>query len=129
MYDPKRTAFFYNLLKAFKNGQAERYRILLAVTLVLGMAFLVLQYQGWLALQKIGVELTTNPSGSFVYVISAVHAGHIVGGIAALLVAIIVFIGFILFIRINRRKSRVHRSRRYRFIQYGRMFPSDEGKG
>ena len=48
--------------------------------MVLGLAFLVLQYQGWQALTAIGVELTTNPSGSFVYVISGVHAAHILGG-------------------------------------------------
>ena len=74
---------------AFKRGKSQAYRVLLVITLILGLAFLVLQYQGWLALTAIGVELTTNPSGSFVYVISGVHAAHILGGIAALLVAII----------------------------------------
>ncbi len=74
---------------SFKRGKTQAYRVLLVITLILGLAFLVLQYQGWLALTAIGVELTTNPSGSFVYVISGVHAAHILGGIAALLVAII----------------------------------------
>ena len=37
---------------------------------------------------SIGVELTRNPSGDFVYVISAVHALHVIGGIAVLLVAV-----------------------------------------
>ena len=75
--------------QAFKNGNAGLYRGLLALTLILGLTFLVLQYQGWLALQAIGVELTTNPSGSFVYVISGVHAAHILGGVTALVVALI----------------------------------------
>jgi len=74
---------------AFKQGNTRLYRGLLVLTLILGLAFLVLQYEGWQALQAIGVELTTNPSGSFVYVISGVHAAHIVGGIAALVIAII----------------------------------------
>lgn len=74
---------------AFKRGKTQAYRVLLGITLILGLAFLALQYQGWLALTAIGVELTTNPSGSFVYVISGVHAAHILGGIAALIVAII----------------------------------------
>lgn len=74
---------------AFKRGKTQAYRVLLGITLFLGLAFLALQYQGWLALTAIGVELTTNPSGSFVYVISGVHAAHILGGIAALVVAII----------------------------------------
>jgi len=74
---------------AFKRGNTRAYRLLLAATLVLGLAFLVLQYQGWQALAAIGVELTTNPSGSFVYVISGVHAAHILGGIAALMLALL----------------------------------------
>lgn len=74
---------------AFKRGKEKMYRILLLVTTLLGLAFLVLQYQGWQSLAAIGVELTTNPSGSFVYVISGAHAAHILGGIAALIVAMI----------------------------------------
>ncbi|HKK79861.1 MAG TPA: cytochrome c oxidase subunit 3 [Phaeodactylibacter sp.] len=74
---------------AFKQGKTQAYRVLLVITLILGVAFLALQYQGWQALTEIGVGLTTNPSGSFVYVISGVHAAHILGGIAALVVAII----------------------------------------
>jgi cytochrome c oxidase subunit III len=74
---------------AFKRGKTQAYRVLLVITSFLGLAFLVLQYQGWQALTEIGVGLTTNPSGSFVYVISGVHAAHILGGLAALTVAII----------------------------------------
>ena len=72
---------------AFKRGQVARYRYLILVTFGLGLLFLVLQYQGWLAMQDIGVGLKTNPSGSFIYVISGVHAAHVLGGIAALAVA------------------------------------------
>jgi cytochrome c oxidase subunit 3 len=74
---------------AFKRGKEQLYRSLLVITAVLGLAFLVLQYQGWLALASIGVELTTNPSGSFVYVISGAHAAHILGGVAVLIIAMI----------------------------------------
>ena len=74
---------------AFKKGAAQMYRTLLLVTFVLGISFVTLQYFGWLALEEIGVELTGNPSGSFVYVISGMHAAHVLGGIAALFVALI----------------------------------------
>lgn len=74
---------------AFKRGKEQMYKLLLALTTVLGLTFLVLQYQGWQALASIGVELTTNPSGSFVYVISGAHAAHILGGIATLIIAMI----------------------------------------
>ncbi len=73
----------------FKKGNVKLYKSLLVVTMILGLAFLVLQYQAWQALVAIGVELTTNPSGSFVYVISGVHAAHILGGIGALMVSTI----------------------------------------
>lgn len=75
--------------RAFINGNSSVYRSLLTLTLGLGLGFLVLQYQGWLAMRDIGVELVGNPSGSFVYVISALHAAHILGGIAALVVAML----------------------------------------
>lgn len=74
---------------AFKKGKEGLYKGLLVLTTILGLTFLVLQYQGWLALAAIGIELTTNPSGSFVYVISGAHAAHILGGIAALIIAMI----------------------------------------
>ncbi len=74
---------------SFKRGNANLYKGLLVITLLLGFAFLVLQYQAWQQMVAIGIELTTNPSGSFVYVISGAHAAHILGGVAALLIALI----------------------------------------
>lgn len=74
---------------SFKRGNERLYKGLLVTTFILGLAFLVLQYQGWQAMRAIGIELTTNPSGSFIYVISGVHAAHILGGIAALIIALI----------------------------------------
>lgn len=75
--------------RSFKAGNTSMYRGLMVLTFILGAAFVALQYQGWLALEAIGVELAGNPSGSFVYVISGVHAAHILGGLAALTVALI----------------------------------------
>ncbi len=83
------SATLHTSYRAFKKGNERLYKNLLAVTAILGLSFLVLQYQGWLALQAIGVELTTNPSGSFIYVISGIHAAHILGGVAALIIALI----------------------------------------
>lgn len=73
--------------RAFLKGNEKVYQYGLVASLILGCAFLYTQYQGWLALSSIGVELTTNPSGSFVYVFSYVHAAHVVGGLAILLLA------------------------------------------
>jgi len=73
----------------FKKGNEVLYKGLLVLSFILGLAFVVLQYQGWLDLTAIGVELTGNPAGSFIYVISGVHAAHVLGGLAAILVAMI----------------------------------------
>ncbi len=74
---------------AFRNGRKNLYRLFLPVTLILGIAFVVMQYQGWQALYDIGVALDGNPGGSFFYLISGVHAAHVVGGLFALIVAAI----------------------------------------
>ena len=73
---------------AFQKKQTALYRGLMLTSFILGLAFLVTQYQGWLAMEGIGVELNTNPSGSFIYIISALHAAHVLGGIAVLMVAL-----------------------------------------
>jgi len=73
----------------FKKGQEKGYKILLLTTFALGLAFVVLQYQGWQALNTIGATFTINPSSSFIYVISGLHAAHVLGGIAVLIVAMV----------------------------------------
>ncbi len=74
---------------SFKRGNEALYKGFLLGTFGLGIAFLILQYQGWLALSGIGIELTTNPSGSFIYALSGIHAAHILGGITALIIALL----------------------------------------
>jgi len=74
---------------AFKKGKEQAYKGLMIATFLLGILFLVLQYEGWQALKESGVPFTLNPSGDFVYVISWVHAAHLLGGLAALSVALI----------------------------------------
>ncbi len=74
---------------SFVKERGVLYKSLLAITFILGLSFLVLQYQGWLALFNIGVEFNGNPSGSFVYVISGLHAMHILAGLGVLFVALV----------------------------------------
>ena len=73
----------------FVNGNENSYKYMLVVTFILGIAFVVLQYMGWQALFSIGIDFNGNPSGSFLYVITGVHAAHVLGGISALTVAMI----------------------------------------
>ena len=74
---------------AYKKQKERTYKLGLVVSLILGLTFLVLQYNGWMALFNMGVDMKINPSGSFLYVITGVHAAHILGGIAALIVALL----------------------------------------
>ncbi len=74
---------------AFKRGEETQYKSLLLVTMVLGLAFAVLQYQGWMTLYSYGIEMKGNPSGSFFYAISGIHLVHVLGGLAALITALV----------------------------------------
>jgi len=53
-------------------------------TLVLGGAFIAGQLVAWRQLSALGVYLSTNPSSSFFYLLTAAHGLHLLGGIAAL---------------------------------------------
>lgn len=73
---------------SFKKGNEKLYKALLIITFALGFAFVILQYKGWEAMNAIGATFTANPSSSFIYVISGLHAAHVLGGIAALVIAL-----------------------------------------
>ena len=72
---------------AFKNNREQLYKIGLPISLILGIIFIIMQYKGWIELYGIGVLLDGNPSGSFFYLISGLHAAHVIGGIFAIAVA------------------------------------------
>jgi cytochrome c oxidase subunit III len=74
---------------AFRKGNERIYKMMLIVTYVLGLCFVVLQYMGWQQMTAGGATFTVNPSASFVYLISGVHAAHVLGGIGALTAALI----------------------------------------
>ena len=73
----------------FRKEDELMYKGLLVLGFILGILFIVLQYKGWMQMMDIGVELTTNPSSSFVYVISGVHAAHVIAGLGVLIVAMV----------------------------------------
>lgn len=75
--------------QGFKKMRSVQHRGFLVGAFLLGIAFVVLQYQGWMTLFDMGIELTGNPSGSFLYMISGVHVLHILGGLATMVVAMI----------------------------------------
>ena len=72
--------------KAFMDRQMRQYKMWLFFTVVLGFAFVFLQYIGFNELWASGITITRNVSFSFLYVIVGVHALHVLGGVIALLV-------------------------------------------
>jgi len=59
----------------------------LAITIALGLTFLVGQLMAWQVLQARGFHISTRTPTPFFYILTATHAVHLVGGIIALLYA------------------------------------------
>ncbi len=66
---------------AFKNDDTDKYKLSLYVALLSGVIFLIGQVGGWIILADTGFGITENKSSSFLYVISGIHALHILGGV------------------------------------------------
>ncbi len=75
--------------KAFINREMQSYKGWLAVTLVLGITFVFMQYLGFKQLWHDGITLTRNVSFSFLYILVGLHAVHVTGGVIALVVLLI----------------------------------------
>lgn len=76
-------------VKAFKGRQMARYRQLIAVTAILGVSFIAMQWIGFNDLNARGIKLIgigSNVSGSFLFAITALHMAHVLGGIIAIFV-------------------------------------------
>jgi cytochrome c oxidase subunit 3 len=70
--------------KAFKDDEIDRYKICLYVAMLSGITFLIGQIGGWVALADSGFGITEHKSSAFLYVISGIHALHIIGGLVFL---------------------------------------------
>jgi cytochrome c oxidase subunit III len=73
-------------LRSIKQREMSRYRTFIAVTFVLGIAFVVLQWIGFDELWKQNITFKGAGAGQFLYVIFGLHAIHVIGGVIALLV-------------------------------------------
>jgi len=70
--------------KKLESGAREAFRMWWTVTTGLGLMFLVGQVIAWRGLAAAGMLLSTNPSSSFFYLLTAAHGAHLAGGIFAL---------------------------------------------
>lgn len=72
-----------------KKDNLEITKVMVTITTVLGFAFLVLQWMGWVQLVAEKIYFVGNPSGSFLYVLTGVHALHIISAIVFLLIVLV----------------------------------------
>ncbi|MDQ2752680.1 MAG: cytochrome c oxidase subunit 3, partial [Bacteroidota bacterium] len=78
-------------LLAFRSRERNRYKMLLSVTAFLGVLFAVLQAYGFSDLYSRGVQIIgrgSNPSASFLGIITGLHVVHVLGGVIALLIVL-----------------------------------------
>ena len=79
------SSFTYHLSKNFIfNDEQENSKKWLLVTTVLGAAFISSQILAWFLLDRRGIYWEANPYAGFFYILTAVHAVHVIGGICAL---------------------------------------------
>jgi cytochrome c oxidase subunit 3 len=76
---------------AARKDELKQVRLALVLTTLLGVAFLIGQWEMWgeLVRNKVffgGVD--SNPSGSFMYVLTGIHAFHLITGLIFLLVVL-----------------------------------------
>ena len=76
-------------LRSFKQREMNKYRSLIGATLLLGAAFIVLQWMGFSELWKQQVTFKGAGAGQFLYIIFGLHALHVIGGVIVLLVMLI----------------------------------------
>jgi len=75
-------------LRSFKERNITGYRLLMIATLLLGAAFIGLQWVGFEKLWDQQITFKGSGAGQFLYVIFGFHALHVAGGILALLVLV-----------------------------------------
>jgi cytochrome c oxidase subunit 3 len=73
-------------LRAFKQRNMKQYRMLIATTLLLGVAFIWLQWLGFGDLWAQKITFKGSGAGQFLYVIFGLHAIHVLAGVIVLLV-------------------------------------------
>ena len=69
---------------AVKEDEIATLKQWLAASLILGLLFLVSQGFGWYYLFNLHYQLSSNTSLAFLYIISGIHAVHIIGGLVYL---------------------------------------------
>lgn len=72
-----------------KKDNFANLRTGMVLTVLLGIGFLVGQWYSWVALVDREVFFVGNPAGSFLYVITGMHALHLISGLIFLIIVLI----------------------------------------
>ncbi len=67
----------------------SKLKVALSLTFVLSLAFLATQFYGWSQLVDNDVYFVGNAAGSFIYVLTGLHAFHLITGIIFLVIVLI----------------------------------------
>jgi cytochrome c oxidase subunit III len=70
--------------RALRTGRRTAFNRYWTLATVLGALFLGGQYMAWRQLNDAGIYLASNPSSSFFFLLTCVHAVHLLGGMTAL---------------------------------------------
>lgn len=76
-------------IRSFKQGVMHWYRMMMAITLLLGAGFLLLQWMGFMELWSQQVTFKGSGAGQFLYVIFGVHGLHVLGGVVVLAILLL----------------------------------------
>jgi len=74
---------------AAKKDQLDQLKLALGITTALGFAFLAGQWYSWVALVDMDVYFVGNPAGSFLYVLTGLHAIHLISGVIFMIIVLI----------------------------------------
>lgn len=80
---------FQRAKRSLQQDRARAYLRWLLVTLGLGISFLVSQLIGWRELARAGVYFSGHPRSTFFYLATALHGGHLLGGIGLVLYLVV----------------------------------------
>ena len=77
---------------AAKKDEFQKLKLALGITFILGVIFLVAQFQAWEELYQTGIYFggsKSHPSGSYLYVFTGLHGVHLISGVIFLFVLLI----------------------------------------
>ena len=74
---------------AAKKDKLANLKIGIILSTILGLVFLATQFEAWQELVAMDVYFVGNPAGSFLYVLTGLHAFHLIFGVIFLIIVLI----------------------------------------